>query len=126
MRRQAVQGADVILHRLLDLTRSTTGEPTQRHPGQPTGDGLAQVAGDVIVGQVGDHLPQRNQGHAEEQAGQTDTHHLPDWALQLDPTGCFTHGQLRNVGDASQGHHGQHGPKSGQYRGEYQPPTNRA
>ncbi len=115
VRGQLVQGGHVVLHGLLDLARGPLGEPAQRHTRQPLHGRQAQPVGEAVVGQMGNQLARRHQGHAREQA---------DKAQRDDAPGICRHHaaigqrQPRDMGDAGQRRQRQHGARKRQQRGK--------
>ncbi|MNM13753.1 hypothetical protein D3C81_239490 [compost metagenome] len=115
---EAVQGIDVVLHRLLDLARGAAGKPAQRYLPQALHGLQAQLMGDAVVGQMRGQLAQRNQRHAGKQAGHAGEDGGPDARLRLrDRRVQRDAGDMR---DASQRHQGQHGTRACQHGGKDQ------
>ena len=118
---EAVQGVDVILHRLLDLARGPAGEPAQRHLPQALHGLQAQLMGEAVVGQVRGQLAQRHQRHAEEQASDAGDDGWPDIAVRQ----RRVQGDVRDVRDARQRHQGEHGTRAGEHGSGDQPSSDR-
>ncbi len=127
MRGQAVQRADVVLHRLLDLARRPVGEPSQRHLRQPLRGGQAQVVRKTVIGQMGRQFAGRDQRHANEHGCQTGNDSPPDSRPGVRACGRLGAGEgdTGNVRNSRQRHQGEHGARRGQRCGGHQLPAYR-